>query len=154
MVERTLVLIKPDAVQRGIVGEIIKRFEQRGLKIIGMKMEWIDREFTKKHYAEHVKKPFFEELASFIEEGPLIAMVVEGRKCISVVRKIVGTTRPEEAMPGTIRGDFAHYLVRGQNLVHASANEKDAKKEVELWFDEEEMHSYTRDDEKHTIRKN
>jgi len=150
--EKTLVLLKPDAVQRGLVGEIIKRFEQRGLKIIGMKMVWLNREFTEKHYAEHVKKPFFKELASFIEEGPLIAFVIEGVQAISAVRKIVGATKPEEALPGTIRGDYAHYLVRGQNLVHASANDKDAEKEIKLWFKPEEMHTYPRDDEKHTLK--
>ncbi len=152
MIERTLVLLKPDAIQRGLVGEILQRFEQRGLKIVGMKMVWLNREFTEQHYAEHVKKPFFQELASFIEEGPLVAIVVEGLKSISAVRKIVGTTRPEEALPGTIRGDYAHYLIRGQNLVHASANQKDAKKEIKLWFKDKEMHSYQRDDEKHTTR--
>ena len=152
MIERTLVLIKPDAVQRGLIGEILKRFEQRGLKIIATKMVWIDREFTKKHYYEHIDKPFFEELASFIEEGPLVALVIEGLKAIQVVRKIIGSTRPEEASPGTIRGDYAHFLVRGQNLVHASANEKDAKREIELWFKKEEIHSYSRDDEKHTMK--
>ena len=134
--------------------QILKRFEQRGLKIVAMKMVWLNREFTERHYAEHVNKPFFEELASFIEEGPLVALIIEGSNAIKVVRKIIGNTKPDEALPGTIRGDFAHYLVRGANLVHASANEKDAEREIKLWFKNEEIHSYLRDDEKHTIDRN
>ncbi len=153
MIQRTLVLIKPDGVERGLIGEIIKRFEQRGLKIVGMKMVWVDKEFAKKHYSEHIDKPFFEELLTMITEGPVVAIALEGRNAIKVVRKIVGSTFPEEALPGTIRGDYAHSLVEGRNLVHASANEKDAEKELSLWFKEDDLKEYERSDEKLTIGK-
>ncbi len=147
--ERTLVLIKPDGVQRGLIGEIIKRFEQRGLKIAGLKLVLVDEKFAEKHYEEHAKKPFFKELTSFLIEGPVVAIVLQGNSVISYVRKIVGATRPEEADNGTIRGDFAHNLYKGRNLIHASANESDAKKEIDLWFSEKELYEYARDDDKH-----
>jgi nucleoside-diphosphate kinase len=148
--QQTLVLIKPDGVQRGLIGEILKRFEQRGLKIVGLKLVWVDGKFAEKHYEEHTGKPFFNELTSFLIEGPVVAMVVSGKQCINYVRKIVGSTRPEEAIPGTIRGDYAHNLAPGgRNLIHASANIKDAKKEIALWFKKTEVYSYARSDDKH-----
>ena len=157
MVEKTFVAIKPDGVQRGLIGDIIKRFENAGLKIIGMKMIWADKEFAEEHYKEHKEKEFFEHLVNFIQEGPVVAMVIEGVGAISTVRKIVGATEPASAAPGTIRGDFAHvsydYADKKKqvvkNIIHASGNAKDAKKEIKLWFTNEEMHSYKRVEEKH-----
>ncbi|MBR9678907.1 MAG: nucleoside-diphosphate kinase [Nanoarchaeota archaeon] len=152
--QQTLVLIKPDGVQRGLIGEIIKRFEQRGLKIIGLKLVWVDEKFAEKHYEEHTGKPFFKELTSFLMEGPVTAIVLEGKQCIKFVRKIVGNTKPQDAIPGTIRGDFAHNLgPGGRNMIHASANEPDAKKEIKLWFNNKEIFDYLRADQSHHYKK-
>src|SRR3989338_513121 len=148
-VERTFVMLKPDAVQRSVSGDLIARFEKAGLKIVAMKMVWVDKKFSREHYAEHIQKPFYGELEALITEGPVIAIVLEGRGSIAVCRKMVGATRPEEAVPGTIRGDFAHSLGDGRNLIHASANAEDAKKEIKLWFTDREIHSYKRADERH-----
>jgi nucleoside-diphosphate kinase len=150
MIQRTLVLLKPDAVTRCHMGEIISRFEKIGLKIVGMKMVWVDKEFSKVHYAEHVEKPFYPGLESLITLGPVLAMVIEGVESIETVRKVVGATEPKSAAPGTIRGDFAHVSygyaddqgIGIKNLIHASANKDDAKKEIALWFKDEELHSY------------
>ena len=150
MIQRTLVLIKPDGVQRALIGEVIGRFEKIGLKIVGMKMVWVDKDFAKKHYSAHVDKPFYAGLESFITEGPVIAMAIEGISAVETVRKMVGTTEPKSAPPGTIRGDYAHHSYsytdkRGiaiRNLIHASGNADEAKTEVELWFKDNEMHSY------------
>ena len=150
MMQKTLVLLKPDAVKRAVSGEILKRFERAGLKIIGMKMIWIDEEFSKKHYCEHVRKDFYKCLETFITSGPVIAVCFEGVSAVEVVRKIVGSTEPGKAMPGTIRGDYAHLNIewanqKGKsipNLIHASGNKEDAEKEVKLWFNEKELHSY------------
>jgi len=154
MIERTFVAIKPDGVQRGLVGEVIKRFENAGLKIIGMKMVWIDKEFAKKHYTEDISKRRGEKvrelLLDYIIEGPIIAMVIEGIHAIEVVRKIVGPTEPKTALPGTIRGDFTHMSfshadakqISVKNVIHASGNADDAKYEVSLWFTAKELHSY------------
>ncbi len=150
MVQRTFILIKPDGVQRGLVGDIIKRFEQRGLKIVALKLVHVDERFAEKHYEEHTGKNFFKELTTFLIEGPVVAMVLEGKDSISFVRKIIGSTKPNDAMPGTIRGDFAHTLgPGGRNIIHASANESDAKKEMALWFSDNELHEYFRSDQKH-----
>ncbi len=157
MIERTLVLLKPDAVERSITGQIITRLEQAGLKIIGMKMVWVDKDFSKKHYEAHVKKHFYKSLETFIISGPVIAMAVEGLHAVEVVRKIVGPTEPRTAPSGTIRGDFAVHSyeytdkkkISIKNLIHASGNKSDAKKEVNLWFKKEEMHSYKTVHEKH-----
>ena len=148
--ERTLVLLKPDSIQRGFVGNILTRFESAGLKFVGMKMKWIDREFSKKHYSEHVEKEFYMGLEDFITEGPVIAIVLEGIKCIEIVRKIVGSTEPKTALPGTIRGDFSHHSYahadsKGKairNLIHASDTNENADKEIANWFEEEELHTY------------
>lgn len=142
-------MLKPDAVQRAVMGEILTRLEKAGLKVIAMKMVWVDQAFSKKHYAEHVSKPFYAELELLLTEGPVLAMILEGHKAIAVVRKMIGATKPDEATPGTIRGDFAHALGDGRNLIHASANDADARKEIPLWFQEGEIHSYARADERH-----
>ncbi|MBN2881484.1 nucleoside-diphosphate kinase [Candidatus Woesearchaeota archaeon] len=149
--QRTLVLVKPDGVQRGLIGEVIGRFEKVGLKIVAMRMVWVDGEFSKKHYAEHVEKAFYPGLEAMITMGPVVSMVLEGVDSIELVRKMVGSTEPKSAPPGTIRGDFAHVSygyankkgIGVKNVIHASANETDAKKEIELWFDKSEIHSYT-----------
>lgn len=147
--EKTLVMLKPDAVQRAVTGEIISRFEKAGLKIAALKMVWVDQAFSRKHYAEHLDKPFYQELEMLLTEGPVLAMVLEGRNSVAVVRKMVGATRPDEALPGTIRGDFAHALGDGRNLIHASANLNDATREIPLWFQDNEIHTYSRADERH-----
>ena len=157
MIEQTLVLVKPDGVKRALTGEIIRRFEQRGLKIVGMKMVQIDPDFSKKHYAEHIKKDFYKGLEKFILSGPVIALVIEGISSVEVVRKVVGTTEPKSAEVGTIRGDYAHisygYADKNnkaiENLIHASGNLKEAKQEVALWFSLDELHSYKTVHEKH-----
>jgi len=158
MIEQTLVLIKPDGVQRGLVGEITQRFEKVGLKIIGMKMVWVDAEFAKKHYKAHIDKPFYAGLEAMITEGPVIAMVLEGIHAVELVRKIVGPTEPRSAPPGTIRGDYAHvsYAYADKegkaikNLIHASGTSEEAKNEVKLWFAKKELHSYSAVHEKYT----
>lgn len=154
MIERTLVLIKPDGIKRGLVGDIISRFEKAGLKIIGSKMVWLNEDFAKNHYTEDISNRHGEKvrnmLLKFICEGPVISMVLEGSSAIENVRKIIGSTEPKSALPGTIRGDLAHTSYKYsddkekavKNLVHASADEKDAKHEVGLWFKEDELYSY------------
>ena len=150
MIERTLILLKPDSVQRQLVGEIISRFEKVGLKIVGMKMQWVDASFSKKHYAAHVEKKFYKGLEKMITEGPLIAIVFEGIHAVEVVRKMVGGTEPKTSTPGTIRGDYAHhsYIYADsknkaiKNLIHASGNSEEAKSEVSLWFKDNELHNY------------
>lgn len=152
-------MLKPDAVQRGLVGTIISRFEQAGLKIIGMKTVRMSPEFSKKHYAEHVTKSFYNGLEKFITECPVIALALEGINAVEIVRKLVGDTEPRKALPGTIRGDFAHHSVeysntRGtavRNLIHASSSENDAKRELGLWFSPEEIHLYETVHEKHVF---
>ncbi len=143
--ERTFVMVKPDGVQRGLIGEIVSRLERKGLKIVAMKMLWIRREMAEEHYAEHKDKPFFSNLVSYITSGPVVAMVVEGKDAVKVVRKIVGATNPVEAEPGTIRGDFA--LDIGRNVVHASDSLQSAEREIAIFFSESEIVSYRRADE-------
>ena len=143
MTERTLVLVKPDGVQRLLVGRIVGRFEERGLKIVGMKLVRVDRSLAERHYAVHAGKPFFEGLLAFITSGPLVAMVLEGPQAIAVVRSMVGATRPAEAAPGTIRGDLA--LETAQNLIHASDGPETATAEVALWFGADELLAYDRE---------
>ena len=157
--EKTLVLVKPDGVQRGLIGEIISRFEKVGLKIIGMKMQWIDAEFSKEHYKAHIDKPFYPMLEAMITEGPVLAIVLEGVDAVKQVRKMVGETEPKGAAPGTIRGDYAHVSydyadkkgVAVKNIIHASGNSKDAKQEIKLWFKDDELHSYKTVHEKHVM---
>lgn len=133
--ERTFVMVKPDGVQRGLIGEIISRFERRGLKIVGMKMLQVSDELARRHYAVHEGKPFFAGLISYITSAPVVAMVVEGANAVVAVRQTVGATRPFEAAPGSIRADFA--LEIGRNLVHASDAPETAATEIALWFGEE-----------------
>jgi len=132
--ERTFIILKPDAVQRGLVGEIIARFERRGLKIVAMKFLQVSDELARQHYAVHAQRPFFAGLISYITSSPVVAMVVEGTNAIAVVRATVGATKPAEAAPGTIRADFG--LEIGRNLVHASDGPDTAATEIALWFGE------------------
>jgi nucleoside-diphosphate kinase len=161
MIERTLVLVKPDGVERGLIGECIKRFEQRGFKIVGMKMVWTDKDHAMKHYTEDIAKRNGEHvrkyLLEFITSGPVVAMVIEGVNAIENVRKIVGSTEPRAALPGTIRGDFTHVSysyadgkeIVIKNLIHASADKKDSDNEVPLWFNDNELHTYNMTHDKH-----
>jgi len=141
--ERTLVLVKPDGVQRLLAGRIIARYEERGLKIVGLKLVQVDRELAERHYAIHREKPFFGGLVDFITSGPLVALALEGPNAIVIVRAINGATRPHEAAPGTIRGDFA--IETAQNIVHASDSAETAAFELDLWFAPDELHEYDRD---------
>jgi nucleoside-diphosphate kinase len=143
MSERTLILIKPDGVQRGLVGRLLDRYEQRGLRLVGLKLMRADRELAERHYAVHREKPFFGGLVDFIVSSPLVALAVEGPNAIAVCRAINGATRPHEAAPGSIRGDFA--LETGQNLVHASDSAETAEAELALWFAPDELFDYDRD---------
>jgi len=144
-VERTLVLLKPDAVQRRLVGRIISRFEDKGLKIVGMKLMQVTQELAERHYAEHREKPFFSELVSFITSSPIVAMVVEGPGAISEVRRLMGKTDPREAAPGTIRGDYGLSIT--QNLVHGSDSPESAAREIPIFFSEGEIFDYSMADE-------
>jgi len=141
--ERTLVLIKPDGVQRLLVGRILARYEERGLRIAGLKLMAVDRDLAERHYAVHSAKPFFGGLVEFITSGPLVAAVLEGPNAIAVVRAMNGATRPHEAAPGTIRGDLA--LETAQNLVHASDSAETAATEIDLWFGSAELLDYDRE---------
>src|SRR5207237_9692323 len=134
-VERTLVLIKPDAVSRGLAGEILRRFEARGLSLRAGKLLTVGRELAEQHYAEHSEKPFFGELVEFITSAPTLALVLEGEGAIAVVRSTIGATNPSEAAPGTIRGDLA--LAMPNNLVHGSDSPQAAARETALWFGDE-----------------
>lgn len=143
MTDRTLVLIKPDGVQRLLVGRILSRFEERGLKLVGLKLVRVERALAERHYAVHRSKPFFGGLVDFITSSPLVAAAFEGPNAIAVVRTMVGATRPHEAAPGTIRGDFA--LETAQNLIHASDGPETAATELGLWFAPDELLEYERD---------
>lgn len=142
MNERTLVLIKPDAVQRLLAGRILSRFEERGLRIVGLKLVQVDRSLADRHYAIHREKPFFDSLVAFITSSPLVALALEGPNAISVVRAMIGSTRPHEAAPGTIRGDFATETVL--NLVHGSDGPETATSELAMWFAPGEVLAYER----------
>jgi nucleoside-diphosphate kinase len=132
--ERTLILVKPDAFGRNLTGEIITRFERKGLRLVALKLMTIDRELAERHYAEHEGKPFFGELVSFITSGPLVAMVLEGEQAIAAARQVIGATNPIEASPGSIRGDYA--IEVGQNMVHGSDSPESASREVALFFED------------------
>jgi len=140
--ERTLVLVKPDAMQRALAGEIILRLERRGLRIAGLKLLQVDRALAERHYGEHVGKPFYEGLVSYITACPIIAAVFEGTNAVESVRNTVGKTNPRDAGPGTIRGDFG--LEIGRNLIHASDSLESAEREVNLFFDAAELQTYER----------
>ena len=144
--ERTFVMVKPDGVQRGLIGDIISRFEDRGLNLVGAKFMQIDRDLAEQHYGEHEDKPFFEDLVSFITSGPVMAMVWEGQDAVAQVRTMMGETDPAESAPGTIRGDFG--LDLGRNVIHGSDTEPgSAEREIELFFDDEELLDYERIDD-------
>ncbi len=176
MIEKTLVLLKPDCVQRGLIGEIISRFERVGLKIVGMKLVQVDPELAKKHYpdalipivggktkkdwdaygikytesVEEIGRMIIDATRKFIQQGPVVAMVLEGLHAVEIVRKLVGTTGPKDSPPGTIRGDYAHLSLGyastkkkgAANLIHASGTSEEAKKEIELWFKKSELYAY------------
>jgi len=141
--ERTLVLIKPDGVQRLLTGRIVARYEDRGLKVVGLKMIHVTRDLAERHYAIHRERPFFGSLVDFITSAPLVAAVLEAPNAIAIVRTMNGATRPNEALPGTIRGDFA--LETAQNLVHASDSAETAATEIALWFDDDELFDHARE---------
>ncbi len=141
--DRSLVLLKPDAVQRGLVGELISRLERRGLKLTAMKMLRADEDLGTRHYEAHVDKPFFPSLIEFITSSPLVAVVVEGPGAVRAVRSIMGETSPEDSPPGTIRGDYA--LTIGQNLIHGSDSDESAEREIGVFFAPEEVLGYERD---------
>jgi nucleoside-diphosphate kinase len=130
--ERTLILVKPDAFSRGLTGEILARFERKGLRIVAMRHMTMDDDLANRHYAEHEGKPFFGELVEFITSGPLVALVLEGYEAVKAARQVIGATNPLEAVPGSIRGDFA--LEVGQNMVHGSDSTESSQREVELFF--------------------
>ncbi|MDI6644501.1 MAG: nucleoside-diphosphate kinase [Methanobacteriaceae archaeon] len=145
MIEKSFVMIKPDAVKRRLIGEVISRFEKRGLKIVAAKMLDISQDLAKEHYSEHKEKPFFNDLVEYITSSAVLAMVIEGDECISLIRKMVGATNPKEADLGTIRGDFA--LDTGRNIIHASDSVQSAKREIALFFDKSEICPYQMPDE-------
>ena len=135
--QQTFLAIKPDGVQRGLIGKIISRLEEKGFKLVGMKLMKVTNELAQKHYGEHKDKPFFKGLVSFITSGPIVAMVWEGKNIISALRKMMGKTNPADAELGTVRGDFAVDI--GKNVVHGSDSEESAKREIALFFKEEEL---------------
>ena len=135
--ERTFVAIKPDGVERGHIGEVIQRFERRGLRIIGLKLMTLGKTSAEEHYGEHKGKPFYEGLVSYITSGPIVAMVLEGKKAVSVARNVIGATNPADAVPGTIRGDLA--LEIGRNVVHGSDSPASAEREIKIFFKDDEL---------------
>lgn len=145
MMERTFIMVKPDGVQRGLIGKVIERFENRGLKLVGAKFMKVSRSLAEKHYEEHIGKPFYEPLLKYITSGPILAMVWEGENAIAVCRSTMGKTNPQDAAPGTIRADFAMHISR--NVVHGSDKPDSAKREIELYFKPEELIEYPKADE-------
>jgi|TARA_Y100000588_G_scaffold329571_1_gene365908 nucleoside-diphosphate kinase len=141
--ERTLVLIKPDAVQRGLIGEITSRLENKGLKISGMKLMKVSEELAGRHYGEHVGKPFFDALVNFITSSPIVALAIDGDNAVAVVRNVMGATNPQDAANGSIRGDLG--LSIGMNLIHGSDSPTSSERELALFFDESELLDYDRD---------
>jgi nucleoside-diphosphate kinase len=135
--ERTFVMVKPDGFRRGLVGEILARFERKGFRIVGLKALRISQELAERHYAEHRDKPFFPSLVGFITSGPVVAMVLEGPNAVAEVRKMMGATHPKDALPGTIRGDYATTI--DENVIHGSASLEDAQREIALFFRPEEL---------------
>lgn len=138
--ERTFIMVKPDGVQRGLIGEIVKRIEQKGFQMVGSKLMQIPTSLAEEHYGEHKERPFFGELVSFITSGPVFAMVWEGDNVISVLRQMMGKTNPVDAAPGTIRGDYAVHV--GMNIIHGSDSPESAKREIGLFFKNEELVTY------------
>jgi nucleoside-diphosphate kinase len=148
-IERTLILAKADAVARGLVGEILARFERRGLTIVGMKLMQASTDIAKKHYAEHEGKPFFNGLVEYITSAPIVALVIEGNDAIEGARTLIGATNPIKAAPGSIRGDFAQTI--GRNLVHGSDAPASAEREIAIWFSDSELHGRALEHEKWII---
>ncbi|MCL6616824.1 MAG: nucleoside-diphosphate kinase, partial [Anoxybacillus ayderensis] len=140
--ERTFLMVKPDGVQRGVIGDIVARFERKGFQLVGAKLMQVSRELAEQHYAEHKERPFFGELVEFITSGPVFAMVWEGENVIATARQMMGKTNPQEALPGTIRGDFG--LTVGKNIIHGSDSKESAAREIQLFFKEEELVSYSK----------
>lgn len=138
--EKSFVMVKPDGVQRELVGEILSRFEKKGMKIVGMKLMKLTEELAKEHYKEHEGKSFFNELLEFITSGPVVAMVIEGENIIEIIRKIVGATSPTDALTGTIRGTYV--LDTGHNIIHASDSKESAEREINLFFNKNELVDY------------
>ena len=138
--EKTFVMIKPDGVQRNLIGKIISRFEEKGLKIAALKLMRLDEKTAREHYKEHVNKPFFPGLLEYITSGPVVAMVLEGKNAVDEVRKMMGKTNPQEALPGTIRGDFG--LEIGRNVIHGADSKESAQREISLYFSSDEILSY------------
>jgi nucleoside-diphosphate kinase len=147
--QRTLVIIKPDGVQRGFIGEIISRFEKKGLKLVAMKLISVPKELAEKHYGIHKGKPFFEPTVEYITSSPVVVMVLEGNNAIGLVRSMMGKTNPQDAAMGTIRGDYGQFI--GRNIVHGSDGPDTAEFEISLWFKLEEISKYNRIDEKWLI---
>lgn len=144
MIQKTYVMLKPDAVGRRLMGKILSRFEEKGLKIVALKLRMISEDLAKEHYGEHKNKPFFEGLIEYITSGPVLTMVIEGDEAISVIRKMVGATNPQEADVGTIRGDFG--MDTGRNIIHASDAPESAEREINLFFNEDEIIDYSMSD--------
>jgi nucleoside-diphosphate kinase len=138
--EKTFIMVKPDGVQRGLIGEIISRFEKKGFQLVAAKLMTVSQELAEKHYAEHKEKPFFGELVDFITSGPVFAMVWEGKNVIASARQMMGKTNPADALPGTIRGDYGVNVA--MNIVHGSDSPESAEREIALWFKEEELIRY------------
>jgi nucleoside-diphosphate kinase len=145
--ERTLIIAKPDAVQRGLIGEIIRRLEAKGLKLIGIKMISLDSKLLSEHYSEHLEKPFYSDLEKFMQSSPVVIMAWEGYECVNSVRILVGATNPRQADAGTIRGDYS--IGTGRNLIHASDSPKSGEKEVTRFFTAEELFSYDKSEYVH-----
>ncbi|UOE78187.1 nucleoside-diphosphate kinase [Parageobacillus thermoglucosidasius] len=140
--ERTFIMVKPDGVQRNLIGEIVARFERKGFQLVGAKLMQVSRELAEQHYAEHKERPFFGELVDFITSGPVFAMVWEGENVIATARQMMGKTNPQEAAPGTIRGDYG--LTVGKNVIHGSDSPESAEREIRLFFKEEELVDYSK----------
>ena len=145
MIEKTFAMVKPDGVQRGLIGKILARFEDRGLKLTALKMMRIPRELAERHYEEHKGKGFYEPLLSYITSGPVVCMVLEGENAVAAVRAMMGKTNPQDATPGTIRADFGQ--VTGRNIVHGSDSPESAKREIKLFFNDYELQKYEKIDE-------
>jgi nucleoside-diphosphate kinase len=152
LMERTLIIAKPDAIQRGLIGEIISRLEQKGLKLVGMKMASLDEAMLRSHYAEHVDKGFYAGLEQFMKSSPVVLMVWEGHQCVESVRNLVGATNPRQAAPGSIRGDLA--IGTGRNLIHASDSPATGLAEVDSFFSDEELFDYDKSEYVHIYEAN
>ncbi len=142
--EKTFIMVKPDGVQRGLIGEIVNRFEQKGFSLVGAKLMQISQELAENHYGEHKERPFFGELVDFITSGPVFAMVWEGENVIKTSRLMIGATNPQEANPGSIRGDYA--ITVGKNIIHGSDSAESAEREINLFFNESELVNYEKQD--------